>query len=141
MHLVVKKMSFDAVMPPYNASDPTASFLGSSCLDLLLIELVPMAYRVVNELDGQAAASDSAAGAGAQQLPTPPPEDRHQSSSRTNGADPAAAASGAGDAAARRAAGGGGGVVGRMDEEEQRDAVFFRLEALGYRVGQGLVER
>ena len=28
-----------------------------------------------------------------------------------------------------------------MDEEEERDAVFFRLEMLGYRVGQGLVER
>lgn len=29
----------------------------------------------------------------------------------------------------------------KMDEEEERDAVFFRLEILGYRVGQGLVER
>ena len=29
----------------------------------------------------------------------------------------------------------------RMDEDEERDAVFYRLEALGYRVGQGLVER
>ncbi|KAK3692589.1 transport protein particle component [Podospora appendiculata] len=28
-----------------------------------------------------------------------------------------------------------------MDEDEERDAVFFRLENLGYRVGQGLVER
>ncbi len=43
--------------------------------------------------------------------------------------------------------GGGGGAAqnglsGRkMDEEEERDAVFFRLEMLGYRVGQGLVER
>lgn len=30
---------------------------------------------------------------------------------------------------------------GRMDEDEERDAVFYRLESLGYRVGQGLVER
>ena len=29
----------------------------------------------------------------------------------------------------------------KMDEDEERDAVFFRLEMLGYRVGQGLVER
>ena len=29
----------------------------------------------------------------------------------------------------------------KMDEEEERDAVFYRLEMLGYRVGQGLVER
>jgi hypothetical protein len=28
-----------------------------------------------------------------------------------------------------------------MDEDEERDAVFHRLEDLGYRVGQGLVER
>lgn len=37
--------------------------------------------------------------------------------------------------------GGIGGMVRKMDEEEERDAVFFRLEILGYRVGQGLVER
>ena len=38
---------------------------------------------------------------------------------------------------------GNGTAVGgtKMDEEEERDAVFFRLEMLGYRVGQGLVER
>lgn len=29
----------------------------------------------------------------------------------------------------------------KMEDEEERDAVFFRLDALGYRVGQGLVER
>lgn len=29
----------------------------------------------------------------------------------------------------------------KMDEEEEKDSVFFRLEGLGYRVGQGLVER
>lgn len=28
-----------------------------------------------------------------------------------------------------------------LDEDEERDAVFYRLESLGYRVGQGLVER
>ncbi|ROW12512.1 hypothetical protein VMCG_00521 [Cytospora schulzeri] len=76
-------MSFDAVMPPYNASDPHATFLNSSCFDFLLIELVPMAYRVTNELEAAEAAN-------------------------TN---------------------------------EERDAVFYRLETLGYRVGQGLVER
>merc|ERR1712098_1010507 len=43
-----------APLPPYNASDPSATFLNSSCLDLLMIELVPMAYRVVNEVDAAA---------------------------------------------------------------------------------------
>jgi hypothetical protein len=28
-----------------------------------------------------------------------------------------------------------------MDEEDERGAVFWRLERIGYRVGQGLVER
>lgn len=36
-------------MPPYNSGDPSASFLSSSALDFLLIELVPLAYRVTNE--------------------------------------------------------------------------------------------
>lgn len=80
-------MSFDAPLPPYNASDPSAQFFNSSCLDLLMIELVPMAYRI-----------------------TSPPA--------TEGA-----------------------VAQKLDEDEERDAVFYRLEVLGYRVGQGLVER
>lgn len=29
----------------------------------------------------------------------------------------------------------------KLEDDEEKDAVFFRLEALGYRVGQGLVER
>jgi hypothetical protein len=28
-----------------------------------------------------------------------------------------------------------------MEDEEVREATFFRLESLGYRVGQGLAER
>lgn len=77
-------MSFDTPVPPYNASDPHARFLSASCLDLLLIELVPMAERIAEELS------------------TP------------------------GD---------------KMEEEELREATFYRLESLGYRVGQGLAER
>jgi E3 SUMO-protein ligase PIAS1 len=42
-------MSFETAMPPYNSGDPSASFLSSSALDFLLIELVPLAYRVTNE--------------------------------------------------------------------------------------------
>lgn len=77
-------MSFDSPLPPYNASDPSATFLNSSCLDLLLIELVPLAYRTVHALDAPNT---------------------------------------------------------KMEEDEERDRVFFRLESLGYRVGLGLVER
>jgi hypothetical protein len=37
--------------------------------------------------------------------------------------------------------GGIGGAVEGMDEEETRDAVFWRLDSLGYRVGLGIVDR
>ncbi|EQL00180.1 Transport protein particle (TRAPP) component [Ophiocordyceps sinensis CO18] len=77
-------MSLDPVMPPYNATDPSATFLSSSCLDFLLIELVPLAHRLASS---------------------------------------------------------GSVLVRRADEDEELDAVHFRLESLGYRVGQGLVER
>jgi hypothetical protein len=109
------KMSFESPLPPYNASDPSATFLNSSCLDLLMIELVPMAYRVVNEVD--------AAGI----------DDRiiEKKEKDSGGSLKGSVANGA-----------AGSTNGRkMDEEEERDAVFFRLEMLGYRVGQGLVER
>lgn len=96
-------MSFTAAMPPYNTSDPTASFLNASCLDFLLIELVPLAYRVTNELEPPLDAASSSPG-------SPPPP---------------------GDAASR----------GGLDEEDEREAASYRLDMLGYRVGQGLVER
>ncbi|KAI2469203.1 transport protein particle component [Annulohypoxylon bovei var. microspora] len=96
-------MSFDQPLPPFNASDPNASFLSTSCLDFLMIELVPMTYRVANELDAAASSSSSPGEEG-----------------RSNGAD-----------AGER----------KLDEDEERDAVFFRLDGLGYRVGLGLVER
>ena len=81
-------MSFETPLPPYNASDPYATFLNASCMDLLLIEMVPMAYRLASEL-------------------------------ATPGQD----------------------GVKAVDEDDQREAAFRRLETLGYRVGQGLVER
>ncbi|OWO99475.1 transporter particle component [Marssonina coronariae] len=113
-------MSFDAPLPPYNASDPSATFLNSSCLDLLLIELVPMAYRVVNEVDSTSSTGTSKDGKGGKA--------GHES---------------VGSSVAKSSGGNvsGNGSGRKMDEEEERDAVFFRLEMLGYRVGQGLVER
>ncbi|PGG98550.1 hypothetical protein GX51_06746 [Blastomyces parvus] len=77
-------MSVDTLPQPFNVSDPHARFLSASCLDLLLIELVPMAERLAEELSG---------------------------------------------------------VEGKLDEEEHREATFYRLETLGFRVGQGLAER
>ena len=81
-------MSFETPLPPYNASDPYATFLNASCMDLLLIEMVPMAYRLAGDLG----------------IP-------------------------------------GQDGIKPIDEDEQKEAAFRRLETLGYRVGQGLVER
>ncbi|PGH13194.1 hypothetical protein AJ80_06440 [Polytolypa hystricis UAMH7299] len=77
-------MSFDHPTPPFNASDPHARFLNASCLDLLLIELVPMSERLAHDLA----------------LP-----DR------------------------------------KLDDEESKEAMYYRLEGMGYRVGVGLAER
>lgn len=86
-------MSFETPLPPYNASDPYATFLNASCMDLLLIEIVPMAHRLASEL-------------------AIPSEDAEDAEDAT--------------------------VV---DEEEQKEAAFRKLDSLGFRVGQGLVER
>lgn len=86
-----------------------------------------MAYRVVNEVD--AASDDSSVYR---------PKDKEGSVAtsgvRTGGGGNSVGAGGA-------ASNAGTGTGRKMDEDEERDAVFFRLESLGYRVGQGLVER
>ncbi|KAL8952898.1 MAG: hypothetical protein Q9222_001224 [Ikaeria aurantiellina] len=87
-------MSFETPLPPYNASDPYATFLNASCFDLLLIEMVPLAYRLAQDLAVQ------------RPPPTKPADDEQEES-----------------------------------EEDRKEAAFRRLDALGYRVGQGLVER
>ena len=81
-------MASEASDPHFNASDPDATFINASCLDLLLIEMVPMAYRLPTALGSLGYEEGTEA-----------------------------------------------------DDEDTREAAFHRLEALGYRVGQGLVER
>jgi hypothetical protein len=91
-----------------------------------MIELVPMAYRLANELDmGE---KDGIAG-----LP------EKGSGSLVGGT--AATVGTAGTATRTAGTAGTRGEGSKMDEDEERDAVFYRLEILGYRVGQGLVER
>ena len=163
-------MSFDQPLPPFNAGDPTATFLSSSCLDFLLIELVPMAYRVTNELEADAAAAEegqaggqwgggSGGGGGGDDhyyaeggARTVDDEggnkvgNRSRTNDNDNDDDASSTAAGAG-ARDGAAVGRSGSVVvaeaarRALDEDEERDAVFYRLETLGYRVGQGLVER
>ena len=81
-------MAFENPLPPFNSNDPHATFMNSSCFELLMIELVPLSYRLSAEN-----ATNASVG------------------------------------------------VKATEEEEQREAVSRRLEMLGYRVGQGMVER
>lgn len=112
--------------PTTSYIDPTFSLVNTSCLDLLLIELVPMAYRITADLalreeEWTKGSSGSKAG------------------NRLSGTTSNDASSGVGGAVG--GTGAGGGVTATVDEEEAREAVFHRLENLGYRVGLGVVER
>jgi hypothetical protein len=107
-------MAFQSPQPPHTIDDPNATYLSSSCFELLLIELVPMAYRIAADLQ----AREEAWLAGK-------PEAEADGSALTKGFG----------------VGGIGGSVRGKDEEETRESVHHRLDRIGYRVGQGLVER
>lgn len=95
-----------------------------------------MAYRIANEVD--AAALDAAASSPSAVQIQPP------ASAAAAQAGPGAGqvAQSSNGTAARPAVGmAPPGGPRRMDEDEEREAVRERLEVLGYRVGQGLVER
>ncbi|MCJ1312770.1 Trafficking protein particle complex subunit 33 [Agyrium rufum] len=118
-------MSFDVPAPPYGASDPLATFVSSSCLDFLLIELVPMAFRLANELA----------------IPGPPGRTTASSATASGGDEGKSEKEGNRNSAGTTSVGGLGGSLSSVDEEERREAAYRRLEMLGYRVGQGLAER
>lgn len=112
--------------PPATLALPTADPLGphvaASCFEFLLIELVPLAYRIAGDM----AAREEELGAKAL-----------TSGAATGGAVGPGASTGGGSLGV----GGIGGSVVGMDEDETREAVFWRLDGLGYRVGLGIVER
>ena len=87
-----------------------------------------MSYRVVNEVDAAGADSDY-------RIDNPKKEGGSVSTSARGGvAERRDGAMSASNEAKN-------GKSRKMDEDEEREAVFYRLEMLGYRVGQGLVER
>lgn len=174
------------------APDPDADKLSTTCLDLLLIELVPLAYRIASDLSLQKATRNNKS-----RPPTRDAHDPHSSlQTSSSGTGPDALLSGSGgeglamrpkssgagseggasasstaaagtDTGTSNAAGGGiglgiglgsgaggagagvgaggargeGAAAGEYEDEEAREEVFYRLDGLGYRVGQGLVER
>lgn len=143
--------------------------LNVSCLDFLLIELVPLAQRITDQLHAReqalieefrkskilnnasasttpaaAAAAPASSGGthqqqqGQQQLLTP-------AAPSTNTAAAAATIERSAPATTTTttsiATGAANTTTSHMDNDETREAVFWRLDGLGYRVGQGLVER
>jgi hypothetical protein len=112
--------------PTTSYTDPTFSLVNTSCLDLLLIELVPMAYRITADL----AAREE------EWIHGTTSTKHNRLSGTSNDASSTAAGTGLGGPV-----GGAGAGTVTVDEEEAREAVFHRLENLGYRVGLGVVER
>jgi trafficking protein particle complex subunit 6 len=132
-------MSFDTPLPPFNASDAHATFLNVSCLDLLLIEMVPLAERMARraeriergELDVVAVVAeveeDDGGGVGEVAKLGGKEKKKMKGKRREKRVEEE-----------EEEDGGMGAIV---DEEAYKDAIFFRLDGLGYRVGQGLSER
>jgi len=78
------------------SSDPLNKFLSTTCMDLFLIELVPLAKRIANQPVHQPDAVFVDTNSPAQT---------------------------------------------ELDEDAERENMYFRLEPLGFRVGQGIAER
>lgn len=94
-------------------TDPTASLVNISCFDLLLIELVPLAERMAREYEAS--------------LDRPSLVNRASKSGNAASTAGTAVTAVAGD--------------GLPETELFRETRYYRLERLGYRVGQGLSER
>jgi hypothetical protein len=158
--------------PDSQAVAPTDPTVASSCLDFLLIELVPLAQRITDQLHARdqtlraeyarsqifhdqppaastattsSTAPTTTAGAGATLTAGGPAnedgrEDAGEGKDSTGPAPPSTltdvSSVGGGAMTDTTAMGGAGGL-----DDETRDAVFWRLDGMGYRVGQGLVER
>ncbi|KAB2576977.1 putative bet3 family protein [Lasiodiplodia theobromae] len=118
-------MSYEA-QPPPTSNEPGAGYINSSVMDFLLIELVPMAYRMAAEL---AAREEEYVTPG---NPTVTAGRRASAVTITNGGTPK---SGTTPRIPE------GAAVGSAEEEDYKDAVLYRLETLGYRVGLGITER
>ncbi|KAF2679012.1 transport protein particle component [Lentithecium fluviatile CBS 122367] len=116
---------------PNDTPDPTATYVNTSTLDFLLIELVPMAYRITADLALRE--EDWVHGTS-----TSTSSSRHNNTTDNDATSTVGVSGGGGGGGL---GGGGGTGVGTVDEEEAREAVFHRLETLGYRVGLGIVER
>lgn len=124
-------------------SSSDGPLLAASCLDLLLIELVPMAYRLASEMaerEGQWASG------GPVQSPTAVSGPNISAAALTKGTKNMGVGTGTADAKSTEGGAGTmtsatGAATTAVDEDDMREAIFYKLEMLGYRVGLGIVER
>ena len=154
--------------PDSQTTAPTDPTVASSCLDFLLIELVPLAQRITDQLHARdqtlraeyarsqifhdqpppaSSITSTTTATGPGTAATTGSEEGNREDGGAEGKNAAGAAAPASTLTDVSSVGGGAmtdttalGGAGGLDDET-RDAVFWRLDGMGYRVGQGLVER
>lgn len=118
-----------------DAQNPKAN---AAALDFLLIELVPLAQRITEQVQAREKAlmeeyrrskifTNNTASSSS---------DKTASTSAKDGTETASPPSAAKDAKAEVTS-----IGFPIVDEQAREGMFWRLDSLGYRVGQGLVER
>ncbi|KAL9081845.1 MAG: hypothetical protein Q9159_006985, partial [Coniocarpon cinnabarinum] len=113
--------------------------VAQSCLDFLMIEMVPMAQRTTNAIHRVDLQYTGHLPKDADPFSTTPTAPQRQD---TEG-DHASPSSTRRSIASNRSQGKGGpdqAHSGHLDEDELREQPYDRLESVGYRVGQGAVE-
>jgi hypothetical protein len=131
-------MAFDTSHTPLAApADTVGPHVAASCFEFLLIELVPLAYRLTSNQ-----AAQELGGSGWSPTGTITNNNTKTiATGKSGGGSTAGTVGTIGAISTGVGVGGIGGSVEGMDEEETREAVFWRLDGLGYRVGLGIVER
>lgn len=135
-------------VPPSQADteDLNNPKLNVSCLDFLLIELVPLAQRITDQLHAREQAlvdefkRSKIFHKDAVVANTPKGQERESNAPTVTVTDGTSASSVKDSSTADGMRSTALGAATVMDDET-REAVFWRLDGLGYRVGQGLVER
>lgn len=141
-------MSSKTAAQPDN-DDTSNPKVAVSCLDFLLIELVPLAQRITDQLHAREQAlrdefrrSKIFNGKTSDTSKPTPKDNAVPAITVTEGTGSSAkdseVSTTGGDT--RSSVGGPGNAPTGLDDET-REAVFWRLDGLGYRVGQGLAER
>lgn len=136
--------------PPPDNDDLINPKVAVSCLDFLLIELVPLAQRLTDQLHAREQAliddfknskifNGKANDTNASDSKPAPSNSTAPAIKVTEGTGPSVKGSEVSTTAGDGRSSAGNAPTGLDDET--REAMFWRLDGLGYRVGQGLAER